>query len=92
MIELIEMVEKNILISIKYLFEVCARDTEYKGGGGRREAWWRQEATEKQLRTTLTDSREAKERNTSGDMVMQYEPEPEGRRITGWVFGIMGRR
>ena len=41
MIELIEMVEKNYnLINIKYLFEVCARETGYKGGGGRREAWW----------------------------------------------------
>ena len=37
-----------------------------------REAWWRQEATEKQLRATLADSWEAKgRRSIGGYMEMQ---------------------
>ena len=46
-------------------FEVCARDTEYKGGGRRSKVWWCQEATEKQLWATLEDSQEAKRRKSS---------------------------
>ena len=42
------------------------------GGGFRREAWWRQEVTEKQLQDTLADSREAKgRRRIGGEMGMQ---------------------
>ena len=48
------------------LFQVCARDTGYAGGGRRRKVWWRQEATEKQLQATLEDSWEAKRRRRSG--------------------------
>ena len=29
------------------IFEVCARDTVYTGGGLRRDTWWRQEAPKK---------------------------------------------
>ena len=44
-----------------------------KEGGQRRKVWWRQEATEKQLRATLEDSREAKRRRRiGGEMGMQY--------------------
>ena len=37
------------------IFEVCARDTVYTGGGLRRDTWWRQEAPKKQLRETLEE-------------------------------------
>ena len=35
----------------------CVQETGYKGEGRRREAWWHQEASEKQLWDTLVDSR-----------------------------------
>ena len=53
-------------VALRPLFEVCARDTGYEGGGLRKEAWWLQEATEKQLRATLVESREAKGRRSIG--------------------------
>ena len=41
-----------------------------KGGGGvRREAWWRQEATEKQLRAILEILQEAKSRSSGVENV-----------------------
>ena len=59
-------------VALRPLFEVCARETGYEGGGWMRKVWWRQEATEKQLQATLEDSREAKRRRRSGGkMVMQ---------------------
>ena len=55
--------------------------------------WWRQKATEKQLRATLVDSRDAKgRRRIGGEMNTQKGLETEGRRRTGWVVGMMGRR
>ena len=58
-------------VALRPLFDICARETGYEGGGRRRKAWWRQEATEKHLRATLEDSREAKSRRRSGgEMVM----------------------
>ena len=50
------------------LFEVCEREKGYEGGGHRREAWWCQDAKEKQLWATLEDSREAKGRRIGGEM------------------------
>ena len=59
-------------VALRPLFKVCTRETGYKGGGRRREAWWGQEATEKKLRATLTYSRKAKgTRRISGEMGMQ---------------------
>ena len=59
-------------VVIHPLFEVCARETGYGGGGWRRKAWWSQEATEKQLRATLEDSQEDKStRRSGGEMGMQ---------------------
>ena len=40
-------------VALRPIFEVCAGENGYDGGGLRREAWWRQEASEKQLRATL---------------------------------------
>ena len=58
-------------VALRPLFEVCERKTGYEGGGWRRKVWWRQEATEKQLRVTLEESREAKgRRRSSGEMGM----------------------
>ena len=53
-------------VALRPLFELCARETWYEGGGRRSKVWWRQEATEKQLRATLKDSREAKRRRRRG--------------------------
>ena len=58
-------------VVMRPLFDVCARETEYAGRGRRRKVWWRQEATEKQLRETLEDLQEAKRRRMSvGEMGM----------------------
>ena len=35
--------------------KLYARETSYEGGGRRRDAWWRQEAPETQLRSTLEE-------------------------------------
>ena len=34
------------------IFEVCAKEMGYKGGGKFQEPWWRQEAAEQQLGAT----------------------------------------
>ena len=34
-------------VDLRPLFEVCAREKGYKGGGYSREDWWHQEAKEK---------------------------------------------
>ena len=52
--------------ALRFLFEVCARETGYEGGGPKRKVWWSQEATEKQLQATLEDLREYKRRSRSG--------------------------
>ena len=56
-------------VALHPLFEVCERETGYEGGGRRREAWWRQEASEKQLWATLADLREAKRMSNGGEIV-----------------------
>ena len=43
----------ELWVELQLIFEVCAGDKDYEGGGRRREAWWRQEATEKKLWATL---------------------------------------
>ena len=43
-------------VALSSSIEMCTRETGYVGGGCRREAWWCQEATEKQLRATMADS------------------------------------
>ena len=53
-------------VVLRPLFDVCARETGYEGGGRRRKVCWRQEVTVKQLRATMEDSREAKRRRRSG--------------------------
>ena len=41
--------------ALRTIFEVCAREAVYEGGGKFRESWWRKAAAEKQLRVTLKD-------------------------------------
>ena len=40
-------------VYLRPIFEVYANETGYKGGGRLRETWWRQEAAEKHMRSTL---------------------------------------
>ena len=40
-------------VDLRQIFEVCAKDTGYEGGGGYCEPWWRQAAAEKQLEAML---------------------------------------
>ena len=58
-------------VALRPLFEVCARETLYKGGGHKRDAWWRQEAPEKQIRATLADLRKDKRRRHGRENVTQ---------------------
>ena len=78
-------------VALHLLFEVCARGKCYGWDGRRKEAWWRQEATEKQLwATTIGIQRVAKRRRIGEENVTQQEP--EGRRRAGWEVGMMGQR
>ena len=42
-------------VALRLIFKVCARDTGYEGGDFRRDAFWRQEAAETQIRETLEE-------------------------------------
>ena len=42
-------------VELQTLFEMCAGEKGYGRGGLRRDAWWRQEAVETHLRTTLDE-------------------------------------
>ena len=67
-------------VALHILFEVCARDTGYDGGGSMSQTWWRQEATEKQLRATLADLQEAKGSRLVGIWARSKNRKGEG----GW--------
>ena len=43
----IEQRQANVAqwVALRLLFEVCARETGYEGGGRRMKVWWCQEAT-----------------------------------------------
>ena len=41
------------LVELQTIFEICAGEKGYEGGGLGRDTWWRKEATETQLRLTL---------------------------------------
>ena len=41
------------LVALGPIFDVCVGENGYDEGGRRREAWWQQEATEKQIWATL---------------------------------------
>ena len=43
-------------VALRPLFEVCAREKGYEGGGSRREDLWRQEVIEKRLRAPWQES------------------------------------
>ena len=42
-------------VALRPIFELCADNTGYKGGGCRRQAWWHQGAADKQLRAILEE-------------------------------------
>ena len=59
-------------VALQLIFEVCAGEKGYNGGGRRRGAYWCQEATEKQLFSTLVGvSQEARSRRRQGERVAQ---------------------
>ena len=59
-------------VALHPLFKVFLRDKGYEGCGSRREAWWRQEAIERQLRVALERiSCEAKSRSRCGENATQ---------------------
>ena len=69
-------------VALWTLFEVCARETGYEGGGRMRKVWWRQEATGKQLWATLKDSQKAKRRKRGGgEMGIQYDRNRKGKEV-----------
>ena len=51
-------------VDLRPIFEVCAGETGYKGGGRRREALWRQGAADEKMWETLEEiSQEARIRD-----------------------------
>ena len=58
-------------VALRPLFEVCARKIWYEGGGHKRNSWWLQEASEKQLWATLAHLREAKRSKNGRDTFIQ---------------------
>ena len=42
-------------VDLRLIFEVCAGETGYEGGGNRRETWRRQGVTDKQIWATLEE-------------------------------------
>ena len=63
-------------VAFRPIFEVYAGKKGYKRGECRREDWWRQEATEKQLLETLERVlREAKRKILQVERVIQVDPE-----------------
>ena len=80
-------------VALRPLFEVCARETGYEGGGRRRKVWWRQEATEKNFGPPWKTR--GKLKGGGGGAVGRWECiRTETRRDTksGWVTGMLGRR
>ena len=46
-------------VDLWHIFEVCAKETGYEGGGNLQGTWWRKEAAEKQLEAMLKNISEA---------------------------------
>ena len=42
-------------VALRPIFEVCEKETGYKGGGRVHEQWWRQTTAERHLKTTLKE-------------------------------------
>ena len=42
-------------LALRNIFDVCARETVYEGGGKLQVQWWRQAAVENQLKVTVED-------------------------------------
>ena len=40
-------------VALRHIFEVCKKYTGYEGGGMLQDPWWRQAASEQQLKATL---------------------------------------
>ena len=58
-------------VALRPILKVCAGEKNYNAGRHRREAWWRQETKNKQLRSTLAGiSREVERRRRLGESVM----------------------
>ena len=59
-------------VALRPIFEMCAGDKDYKGSGYRRDNWWHQEATGKQIKSILEGlSQEAKRRRRQVDRVTE---------------------
>ena len=43
-------------VELRKILDICYREKGYKGGGRRREKWWRQTADQKQLSATLEET------------------------------------
>ena len=42
-------------VALRPIMMICNRETDYEGGGRRREPWWQKTAARKQLSSTLED-------------------------------------
>ena len=67
-------------VALRPIFEVCTDKKGHEGEGRMRGAWWRQEAAEKQLQSTLAEACESKSRRRQGGGVRQWEQGYSRRR------------
>ena len=79
-------------VALYPLFELCARDTGYEGGGRRRKVWWRQDATEKKCGTPWKTHGKLKGGGVAVGIWACSRTATGRERKYGWVIGMMGRR
>ena len=58
-------------MGLQTIFDMCAGEKGYEGGGLMRDAWWHQEVVETQLRTTLDEILQEARRRQQGKRDMQ---------------------
>ena len=82
-------------VALQQIFEVCAGETDYDGGGCRREAWWRQGVTDKQLQETLEGIRwgARSQRRREGRVILDiwYSGTEAGEAWVGSLPRAVGR-
>ena len=58
-------------VALRTIFEVFTREMGYRGGGRRRDAWWRQEAPETHIRENLEEILQESRRSRWGERKTQ---------------------
>ena len=87
-------------VSLRHIFDICAREMGYEGGDRLRVPWWRQAAAHNQMKVTVESilaAARVRRRQESG----RCDGSEEGRREGAWTakgrgeagsIDILGRR